>query len=170
MFKRADPDAATGFTVSHAAVALECPLEYSINGSTFKSTCDEKAGLRDLEYGLHQVVLRTGNVTVFQLFGVVGNHGATSDRQYVYGNVSRVFANRGRTANATLDATSDAFIYTPTADWNFLSASGDDGSVSAGNDSVAVGDGSSSKVKVDLAFKGALLRLESFPRLADRSL
>lgn len=65
----------------------------------------------------------------------------------------KAVADGARSANATLDATSDAFIYTPTEDWTFLSASGD-ASVSAGNDSVAVGTGSSGDVKVDLAFKG----------------
>ena len=72
---------AAGFTVSHATVAPGCPLEYSINGTEFRSTCDERGGLKDLKYGLHQVVLRTGNVTVFQLFGVVGSYTKAVDQE-----------------------------------------------------------------------------------------
>lgn len=72
---------AAGFTVSHATVSPECPLEYSVNGSEFRSTCEERGGLKDLKYGLHQVTLRTGNVTVFQLFGVVGSYTRQRDQE-----------------------------------------------------------------------------------------
>jgi hypothetical protein len=65
--------------VTHATVAPECPLEYSINGSDFRSTCEtadngEGGGLTKLDYGRHEVVLRTGNVTIFQFYGISGNY------------------------------------------------------------------------------------------------
>jgi hypothetical protein len=61
--------------VTHATVSPECPLEYSINGSDFRSTCSSMGGgLQELNWGRHEVVLRTGNVTIFQLFGITGNH------------------------------------------------------------------------------------------------
>jgi hypothetical protein len=31
-------------------------------------------GLSKLDYGRHEVVLRTGDVTIFQLFGIGGNY------------------------------------------------------------------------------------------------
>jgi hypothetical protein len=75
---------ANGFGVTHATVSPECPLEYSINGSSFQSTCSPGAGLQELPFGRHEVALKTGNVTIFQLFGITGNHLVIKGDKYVF--------------------------------------------------------------------------------------
>jgi hypothetical protein len=40
--------------------------------------------LQDLPFGRHEVILKTGNITIFQLFGITGNHLITKSDKYVF--------------------------------------------------------------------------------------